>query len=199
MLTFAEARARLLSDVARVGTERIALGVAAGRVLARALMAHGPFPAFSASAMDGYAVATMDLVGPGPFVLEVRGESRTGAPAPALAAGTACRIFTGAELPARADAVIMQEDVSREGDRVRFALLPKIGAHVRRQGEDLAAGQQALAAGTRLLPGHLALAASLDHPELEVGRRPVVTILCTGDELRAPGEPARPASIAESN
>jgi molybdopterin molybdotransferase len=199
MLSFAEARTRLLTGVARVGSERVPLGGGLGRVLARSLVARGPFPAFSASAMDGYAVSLSDLAGEGPWTLDVRGESRTGSPAPELERGCACRIFTGAAIPTGSDSVIMQEDVTREGDRITFSRLPKGGAHIRRKGEDLRAGDEALAAGVRLGPGHLALAASLDHPELEVARRPVVTIVCTGDELRAVGEPPRPASIPESN
>jgi molybdopterin molybdotransferase len=112
---------------------------------------------------------------------------------------TACRIFTGAPVPAGADTVVMQEDVAREGDRASFRAAPAKGSHIRRAGEDLAAGDVALEPGTRLGAFQLALAASLDYPELVVAERPRVTILCTGDELRAPGEPARPGSIAESN
>ena len=74
-----------------------------------------------------------------------------------------------------------------------------MGAHIRREGEDLKRGELALEPGTRLGAFQLALAASLDHPELVVAARPRVTIVCTGDELRAPGEPIRPGSIAESN
>src|SRR4051794_4848916 len=199
MLSFEEARKLVLTEVPTVGTERVALHEAVGRVLAREVRARAPFPSFSASAMDGYAVATSSFRGEPPFVLAVTGESRMGGVPSPLAAGSSARIFTGAGLPDGADAVVMQEDVTREGDRVTFAIVPKVGAHIRREGEDLKRGELALEPGTRLGAFQLALAASLDYPELVVSARPRVTIVCTGDELRAPGEPIRPGSIAESN
>jgi molybdopterin molybdotransferase len=200
LLGFDEARARLLSDVRRVSSERVALADAVGRVLAADLVAHaGPLPRFDNSAMDGYAIATSDLQGAGPWTLVVKGESSAGRDPPWLPAGAACRIFTGAPLPERADAVLMQEHVAREGDAIRFDAPPKAGQHVRRAGEDMAKDAVAMTSGTRVSAGALALAAMLDHAELVVARRPRVTILCTGDELRGPGDEARPASIPESN
>ncbi len=200
MLTFEEARARILTGAARLGQESIPLGEAAGRVLAERIVATHPLPPFDHSAMDGYAVRLADLLGGGPFELRVGAdESRAGRAAPTLAPGEACRIFTGAALPQGADAVVMQEDVARDGDRVTLMSRPRPGAHVRAAGEDLRPGQEALAEGTRLLPGHLSLAASLDRGELTVARRPSVAIVCTGDELRAPGSFGGPASIPESN
>ena len=199
MLTFDEARARLLTDVVRVGVERVPLRDAAGRVISRAIVARDPLPRFDNSAMDGYAIAVADLEGPGPWTLAVTGESAAGAPAPQLAPNSACRIFTGAPLPARADAVVMQEHVEREASAIRFESRPRVGAHIRRAGEDMRVGESALKPGTRLGPGHLALAAMLAHVEIEVARRPLVTILCTGNELRAPGEIAGAATIPESN
>lgn len=199
MLDFDEALERVLVGVRPLGTERVTLGEAAGRVLAEPLTAAEPLPAFDYSAMDGYAVATQDFAGDGPWTLPVRGESRTGHPPPGLEQGSACRIFTGAALPLGADAVVMQENVQREGDSARFAAAPPAGQHVRRAGEDLERGAEALARGTRLGPGQLGLAAALDRGELLVTRRPQVGILCTGDELRAPGSAARAGSIPESN
>jgi molybdopterin molybdotransferase len=199
MLAFEEARARLLADVRRLGAERVPLAGAAGRVLARDLIARAPLPPFDNSAMDGYAVATGDFAGDGPWTMRVEGESSAGKGAPTLAAGCTCRIFTGAPIPSRADAVVMQEHVTRSGEHVTFTARPKAGANVRRAGGDLARGAVALTAGTRLSAGALALAAMLDDTELVVTRKPLVTIVCTGDELRAPGEPPRDASIPESN
>jgi molybdopterin molybdotransferase len=199
MLSFEEAKKLVLSDVPAVGTERVNLRDAARRVLARRVVARAPFPPFDASAMDGYAVAFSDFAGDGPWSLDVTTESRVGRLPPPLAQKTACRIFTGAPVPSGADSVVMQEDVVRDGDRATFRAAPLFGSHIRRTGEDLAAGGVALEPGTRLGAFQLALAASLDHPELVVAERPRVTILCTGDELRAPGEPPRPGSIAESN
>ena len=200
MLTLDEARSRLMAGVRRLATERVPLRAdAAGRVLQEDLAAREPIPGFDHSAMDGYAVAVADVAGEPPFTLRVSGESRAGREAPALDPGTACRIFTGSPIPARADAVLMQEHVARGGDELRFDTLPTKGQHVRRAGEDLARGALAMAAGTRLTPPSLALAAMLGRAEVVVSRRPRVTIHCTGDELRAPGAEPRPASIPESN
>jgi molybdopterin molybdotransferase len=200
MLSFEEARAKILAGVARLGGERVPIAEAAGRVLAETLVAERPQPAFDQSAMDGYAVRLADLGGEGPFRLRVgAAESRAGRPAPAFEPGTACRIFTGAELPRGADAVIMQEEIARDGDWATFASRPRPRAHVRSAGEDIRPGQEAIAEGTRLHAGHLSLAASLDRGELQVARRPIVAIVCTGDELRPPGAAGGPASIPESN
>jgi molybdopterin molybdotransferase len=199
MLSFETARERVLTDVPSLGRDRVALCDAFGRVLARAVHARGPFPPLSASAMDGYALATASFHGEGPLTLKVVGESRMGTEPSSLATDTACRIFTGAPLPIGADAVVMQEEVTREGEHATFLRAPEVGANVRRAGEDLKEGDLALEPGTRLGAFQLALAASLDHPELVVSTRPRVTIVCTGDELRAPGEPVRPGTIAECN
>jgi molybdopterin molybdotransferase len=199
VLSFDEARHDLLSAVPRLSAERVPLVEAVGRVLAEDVVARDPLPRFDHSAMDGYALATAALEGEAPWVLRVSGESSAGAAPPVVAPGTACRIFTGARLPSHADAVVMQEWANREGDCIRLDARPAPGQHVRREGEDLARGAIALAAGNRLSAGALALAAMLDRPELVVTRRPRVTILCTGNELRAPGDAAGGASIPESN
>ena len=199
VLSFDEARERLLSGVDRLSAERVSLADAAGRVLAEDLVARDPLPRFDHSAMDGYALATAALVGEPPWELQVVGESSAGADPPAVGAETACRIFTGARMPANANAVVMQEVAHRAGDFIRLEARPVPGQHVRREGEDLTRGSIALTAGARLSAGAIALAAMLDRPELVVTRRPRVTILCTGNELRAPGEEARQGSIPESN
>jgi molybdopterin molybdotransferase len=199
VLSFDEARARILTGVASVGTETVSLSDASGRVLREALTARSPIPAFDYSAMDGYAVAVADFSGEGPWTLPVVGESRTGKLAPALVARTTCRIFTGAPLPTGADTIVMQEDVTRTDDRATFAEKPRGGAHVRRKGEDLAVGALALESGCRIGPSQLGLIASLDRGEVSVAKKPRVRIVCTGDELRAAGSPPRPGSIPESN
>jgi len=199
MLSFDEARLRLLSGVPRLSPERVPLSEAAGRVLAEDLVAGDPLPRFDHSAMDGYAVSAAALVGEPPFALPLDGESSAGkAPSP-LVPGTACRIFTGAPLPGGADAVVMQEAVRREGDTIHLDARPAAGQHVRRAGEDLARGATALPQGSRLSAGGMALASMLGRVELLVTRRPCVTILCTGDELRRPGDDLGAASIPESN
>ena len=201
MIDFEEAEKRFLALGAerKVGAERVAIDAAAGRVLAEEVTAPDDSPAFDYSAMDGYAVAVSSFGGAGPWTLPVVGESKTGVLPADLVPGCACRIFTGAAIPAGADAVIMQERVTRSGDRATFDTAPKRMANIRRRGEDLARGDVAIAHGTRLRPAHLSLLATCDRAWTLVARRPVVTFLSTGDELRAPGAPGPRGSIAESN
>jgi molybdopterin molybdotransferase len=199
MLTFHEALARVLALAPRPGTEVVALEAALGRVLAEAVHARAPLPPHDYSAMDGYALDTRTLGGDPPWDLPVRGESRTGRSAPALEPGALCRIFTGAPVPNGADAIVMQENVEHRGALARLSTRPQRGEHLRRAGDDLADGAVALEAGARLGAYQLGLAAAVDRGELVVARRPRVTILSTGDELRKPGSAARAASIPESN
>ncbi len=200
MLRFEDAIARILAlGTPPLGPEVVPIEEAEGRVLAEDLLATVDLPGFDYSAMDGYAVRTHDLEGAAPHRLPVRGESKTGAVPDALAKGTAMRIFTGAALPAGADAVVMQENVARDGDVAVLTAKPRAGQHVRRRGEDLAAGSTAIARGTRLRPAHLSLVAALDRAQIAVAMRPSVAILATGDELRRPGSDAVPGTIPESN
>jgi molybdopterin molybdotransferase len=199
VIPFAEALKRVLDGVEPLGAERLGLRAAAGRVLARDLVAPVPLPRFDHSAMDGYAVDHRDFDGAGPWNLPVRGESRAGVSPAALERGNVCRIFTGAPLPAGADAVILQEDTRLSAGEALFHEAPAPHQHVRRRGEDLGLGSVALRAGTRLGAHQLGLAAALDQVEVLVNRRPRVTIVCTGDELRAAGAPGSASSIPESN
>jgi molybdopterin molybdotransferase len=199
MLPFDDALRRILESAPILTSESVALEHCAGRVLAEDLVARAPLPGFDYSAMDGYAVASAELSGAGPWSLPVRGESRAGALAPKLAPNSVCRIFTGAPIPDGADSVVMQEDVLRDGDSARFTLAPGAGAHIRRRGEDLAEGAIALARGTRLNAFRIGLVAAVDRADVLVARRPKVAILCTGEELRQPGSPAVPGTIPDSN
>lgn len=206
MLRFEEALARILalgsSAPSPPPSEIVSLDDAEGRVLAEDLTAPVDLPGFDYSSMDGYAVRARDLEGAAhapPFRLAVRGESRTGVVPDALQAGSTMRIFTGAPIPAGADSVVMQENVTRDGEVAVFSSRPRHGQNVRRRGEDLAAGAVAIAKGTRLRPAHLSLASALDRSHVSVARRPVVTILATGDELRRPGTDPVPGTIPESN
>jgi len=203
LIAFEDAVTRSLAGLGRLAAERVGLAAAAGRVLAEDLCADAPMPPFSHSAMDGYAVQVSWFDGDGPWTFDVRGQSRAGEAGPALAQRQACRIFTGAPLPDGADAIIIQEQVTRTGDRITIGDAPQQGQHIRARGADLAIGAAAIEAGTRLGPGQLGLVAALDHAHVMVARRPIVTIVSTGDELRPPG--ARPpadthsdSSIAES-
>ncbi len=199
MLPFDEALRRILDSAPAMSSERVELGQGLGRVLAEDLSARAPLPGFDYSAMDGYAVARGDFAGGGPWQLPVVGESRAGALAPPLTAGSTCRIFTGALIPEGADAVVMQEDVTRDGALARFVAQPSLGAHIRQRGEDLAEGATALRRGTRLTPFQIGLAAAVDRNELLVARKPRVAILCTGEELRDPGSLPVTGSIPDSN
>jgi molybdopterin molybdotransferase len=202
MLRFEEALARILALGAPVlSSEVVPLEDAEGRVLGEDLVASVDLPAFDYSSMDGYAVRLHDLddAGAPPFRLPVRGESRTGVLPDPLEAGSTMRIFTGAAIPAGADAVIMQENVTRDGDVAVLSQKPRPGQNIRRRGEDLAARSVAIARGTRLRPAHLSLAGAIDRADVLVVKRPIVTILATGDELRRPGTDALPGTIPESN
>jgi molybdopterin molybdotransferase len=199
-LEFEEALARVLSVATCLTSERTALLDARGRVLAEDIVAACDLPRFSYSAMDGYALASAELVGSPPYELGVSGESRAGAEPPELVPGSAVRISTGAAMPARADSVVMNEDVERTTAGVRLNERPSPGDNLRKAGEDLARGSIAVARGTRLSPFHLGLLASLDRQHVAVTRRPRLALLSTGDELRDPGSMSERAyAIPESN
>jgi len=181
-----------------LGSETIKLGAAAGRVLAQPLVAQSQQPPFDGSAMDGYAVIASE-VKPG-VVLRQIGASKAGAGfAGKVSPGTCVRIFTGAPLPEGADAVIMQEVTSLEGDQIRFETEARVNQNVRAAGHDFTSGQLLLEQGTKLSPAAIALVAAANRAEIEVFKRPVIGILATGDELVAPGSQLKPGQIVGSN
>lgn len=197
MLDYESALAHVLTEVPLLASERVLTTDALGRVLRAPLVSACPIPRFESSAMDGYAVRASDCeMG---VELPVFGEARTGQEPQQLEPHAAMRIFTGAALPLGADAVIMQERVQRHDRSVELRAPVRSGDNVRHAGEDLTVGSEALPAGTRVTPGAAMLAASLDQLELLVAQRPRVTILCTGDELRAAGTQGRVGMIPESN
>ncbi len=198
MLDFDSALDAILNTALPSAQERVPLSAALGRFLCRPLIATRPIPEFDYSAMDGYALCTRDLNTEHP-VLPIKGVSAAGSPLGKLEPGTTMRIFTGAPIPESADSVAMQENVESEAGVARFTKPPRPGDNVRRRGEDLETGEQALAAGVELNAFHLGLAAALDYAELVVAKKPRVGVLCTGDELRPPGSAARPGSIPNSN
>ncbi|MGE0708337.1 MAG: gephyrin-like molybdotransferase Glp [Planctomycetota bacterium] len=203
MKPIAQALAEMLPAFRPLGAERVALLDALSRVLAEDVVARADSPPFDNSAMDGYAVRSADLVAAradSPVRLPLAGESKAGdAAPPALLAGRAIRIFTGAPLPAGADAVEMQEQVEREGDVAVLRAPVPAGQHVRPRAEDLAVGLPMLGRGTVLGPGELGLLASQGYAAVSVARRPRVAILSTGDELRDVSDAPRPGSIVNSN
>ncbi|KQP70825.1 molybdopterin molybdotransferase MoeA [Methylobacterium sp. Leaf112] len=182
------------------GTEWVSLVDADGRVAAEDVVAGHDVPPFANSAVDGYAVRHADLDGNGETRLPVLGRLPAGAVPDALAAsGGAVRIFTGAALPPGADTVFMQEDVRREGDAVLLPQGLKPGANARAAGEDVARGERIIAAGRRLVPQDLALAAATGHARLPVRTRLRVALFSTGDELAEPGTPLGLGAIHDSN
>jgi molybdopterin molybdotransferase len=157
-------------------------------------------PPHSNSAVDGYAFAHANLVPDRETVLLVSGRAAAGHPLGRLTGpGEAIRIFTGAPMPEGTDTVMMQEDCVVESGWVRLKPGIKKGANRRRAGEDVAAGAMALAAGRRLGPADLGLAAALGHCELPVFRPLRVALLSTGDEVRDPGAPLPPGAIYDAN
>jgi molybdopterin molybdotransferase len=173
---------------------------ARGRVLAAAVQSPIAVPGADNSAMDGYALRAADVPAAG-TVLPVSQRIAAGHVGPPLQPGTAARIFTGALVPEGADAVVMQEQCEAldGGGAVRVNTVPAPGLAIRRRGEDVAEGAVVLAAGTRLSPQALGLAASVGLARLPVRRRPRLAILCTGDELAMPGEPLKPGALYNSN
>jgi molybdopterin molybdotransferase len=203
-----EALASLLAKATpRLDAESVSTFEADGRVLAQDVVSVLTVPPRDNSSMDGYAVRVADCATAG-AVLTVAQRIPAGSVGTPLAAGTAARIFTGAQIPEGADAVVMQEDTGalpEEGSlgRVRIDTVPTAGQWIRRAGEDVAAGDVVLARGERLTPAALGLAASVGFDRLQVARRPRVVLLSTGDELVMPGEVTpeamKPGAIYNSN
>ena len=194
LLTVADARVRMLTGVTPLGVETVALAMARGRFLARDILAARDQPPFAASAMDGWAVIAADGAG----ARRIVGESAAGRGFErGLLPGEAVRIFTGAPVPGGADAVVIQEDATRDGDTV---VIPEIThpRHIRPAGQDFQAGARLLTAGVRLDPWRLALAAAAGAAELAVARKPRVAILSTGEEVIEPGGAPGPFQIFNS-
>jgi len=195
LLPVDEAIDRILAGASPLPAERVAIGAAHRRVLAEPVVALRTQPSFAGSAMDGYAVRSMDN---GPR--RVIGESIAGRRfAGRVAAGEAVRIFTGAPLPEGADAVVTQEVVRREGDLATIGEAPKPLQYVRAAGIDFADGDTLLPAGRRLGPRELALAAAGNHATVTVHRRPVIAVLSIGDELVMPGSDLGPDQTVATN
>jgi len=199
MLTIGQALDEMLSAFHPLAAADVPLLSARGLVTATDVIARHDLPGFDNSAMDGYAVRAADVT-VADVELPVVGESRAGGPLPSpLTDQAAMRIFTGAPMPAGADAVIMQENAVRDGNRVRFSASPKPGAHVRHRGSDLGAGACAIAVGSIIDAGEIGMLSSQGITSVHAWRRPRVAIVCTGDELRDLGQPLTPGTLYNSN
>ena len=205
-----DALAELLAQAAVLpGTDTVVTFDADRRVLAQDCISALQVPPNDNSSMDGYAVRCADVAAAG-VVLPVSQRIAAGSAGEPLAPGTAARIFTGAPVPLGADAILMQEDCEALADpaglgmgQVRINAVPQAQQWIRRAGEDITRGAVVLAAGTRLTPAELGLAASIGLHQLPVARRPRVALFSTGDELVMPGEvppeQMRPGAIYNSN
>jgi molybdopterin molybdotransferase len=194
LLSVDDVRARMLAEISTLPAETVALAQSIGRVLAEDVTAVRDQPPFAASAMDGWAVRGADT----PGSLRIVGESAAGHGFEGVVgAGEAVRIFTGAAVPQGCDAIVIQEDATREGESVR---VPQVAAHhyVRPAGGDFEAGAVLLDKGVRMDPWRLSLAASAGRAEVSVARRPRVALLSTGEEIvEAPATPG-PFQIYDS-
>lgn len=199
MLTYEQALEKLLAAARPVEEiRRVPLLAAAGRVLAVAQQSGVSVPPLDNSAMDGYAVRTADVTTAG-VCLPVSQRIPAGTVGVTLQPGSAARIFTGAPIPAGADAVVMQERCEHGEGGVVINHVPQPGENIRRAGEDIAIGTEILPAGVRLRPQEIALAAAAGLPELPVYRRLRIGMFFTGDELVQPGEPLPPGAIYNTN
>jgi molybdopterin molybdotransferase len=203
MLDLEDARQALIAAAhAPITREVIPVTVARQRVTAAVVTAPMDVPPFAASAMDGYAVRSSDPVfqADPPFILTVRGESRAGHPmSTALAVGCAARVFTGAVLPAGADAVVLQESVTRSSDVIEITERPQSGRWVRPAGHDVARGRELLPQGRCLNAFDLAALTASGLTEVAVYDRVRVAMFSTGDELRSPPAPLSKGQIYDSN
>ena len=203
MKSVREATDLMLPAFVPIGTERLALAAAHGRFLAEEISARFDLPPFDNSSMDGYAVRADETAGAtesSPTTLMMVGESRTGGPIPEpLAPGTIMRIFTGAVMPVGADAIVIQENTSANGTAIAIRDSAKVGAWVRRRGNDLAQGSTMLARGSRIGAGEIGILAAQGVSAVTVFRKPRVAILSTGDELRDIHDVREPGSIINSN
>jgi molybdopterin molybdotransferase len=202
MLSYQQARetviARLKSDLRSSGTEAVALADSLCRVLAREIQSDRDYPPFDRSIRDGYAVQAASTR-PG-AKLNCIGELKAGdAPAISVTDGTCVQIMTGAALPEGADAVVMVEHTSRDGDLIQVDRQLKPGQHVVRRGSEQAAGRAVLAAGTRMGFSELAVAAQVGAAHIAVVKRPRVAVLTTGDEVVDFAATPGPFQIRNSN
>ena len=193
-LAYVLERARPVREI-----EALPLDQSLGRIVARTQCSGIDVPAFANSSMDGYAVRSQDTDRVGRVELVVTQRIPAGRHGGELNPGEAARIFTGAPLPHGADAVVMQEDCERDGDRMSFDGPVPPSQHVRPRGNNIAVGAQVLPAGVRVRPQEIGIAAAVGLTNVPVTRRLRVGFFSSGDELINPGEPLEPGQIYNSN
>jgi len=203
VITVAEHLARILEVVRPLEPLQLSLQDAHGCVLTEDVVAPEPLPSFDNSSMDGYAVRAADLAGAGPgspVVLPVTGDVAAGPASPLrVQPGVCVRIMTGAMMPAGADAVVPLEWTDGGVAQVTITRAPDVGAHVRRVGEDVAAGEVVLQSGSHLGAVQIGLAAAVGRSRVLVRPRPRVVVVSTGSELSDTGVPLTPGKIYDSN
>ncbi|SDC12089.1 gephyrin-like molybdotransferase Glp [Ruegeria marina] len=197
MITVEEARKLLLGLVSPLDSEDVPLAEAAGRVLAEDAAATRDQPPFAASSMDGYALQSAEVERHAMF--KVIGEAAAGHRfTGTVRAGQAVRIFTGAPVPEGANFVVIQEDVKRKGDLITITDDPGTKPNIRPAGADFRVGQT-ISAPRVLRPEDIALLAAMNRPFVRVYRKPVISLISTGDELVMPGGTPGPDQIIASN
>lgn len=196
LLSLEEALAVVLDRVRPLGSERVSVASALGRVLAEPACAAVDLPPFAASAMDGYAVRSAET--PGALPVEFR--IAAGAPAPGpLASGRAMAIATGGAVPEDADAVVPIEHVEERDGTLTVPAAVQPGANVRPRGGDVAQGSEIAPAGMRIGPAQIGALGAAGLEAVSCGRRPRVAVVTTGSELRRAGSKLGPGEIYESN
>jgi molybdopterin molybdotransferase len=199
MISVDEAVQRVVAAFSPVACETVPIARAAGRVLAQDVTARLDQPPFPVSAMDGYAVRTVDVASV-PVELNVIGSAPAGQPfASEVRAGEAVRIFTGGVVPNGADTIVIQENTDQAHPRVTVHAASPAGKHIRPAAQDFHHGDLLVKSGKRLTARDLALTAAGDVPDVSVRKRPRVLVAATGDELSRPGEPRKPGGIVASS
>ena len=199
LISVKEALSKVLSVFSPLNAEELSIADAFGRVLAKDIASRTTQPPTPVSAMDGYAVRTVDIATV-PVQLTQIGEASAGSGfVGVVGKGETVRIFTGAPIPDGADTIVIQEDTNCAGNQITMHKTSKMGKYVRPKGLDFQKGQVLLKAGTRLNSRHVALVSGMNVPWVSVRRKPRIAILSNGNELVLPGEPIGPDQIISSN